>query len=361
MSDHQVEIPKKPSSIVDLRFEDIISFFGKHLFSLIVIAFICGILGFAFSYTFPKKYESTITLLPEYGGAKKSSLSLLSMGINSEGAEKLLPDLYPVILQSSLFGIYLLKQPVTDQTNHSYKSLELFLKRNPTQSFFSSLIPASPKKKTKKAVKLSNPEILSLSASESGNISGATSLINSTIDQKAGIITISAETEDPFVSSILVEAAKNYLVNYVEEYRTAKALQQVNLLKDQVSVANARFRKTEYALQNYKDRNRNPFLNVARIEEQRLQSDYLLAESLHDDLIRRYEQALIKVKEEKPVFKVLEPVKVPLVKSSPKRIRFFFICAFLGGVTCLAYILLFKKNISQPIFNFPLKNQLTRK
>ncbi len=108
-SDSQVEINKKSGSNLDIRFEDVVTFFGKHLFSLIVIAFISGIAGFGFSYSFPKTYESKMTLLPEYGGAKKSSLAMLAGGINSEGAEKLLPDLYPVILGSSPFGIYLLK------------------------------------------------------------------------------------------------------------------------------------------------------------------------------------------------------------------------------------------------------------
>lgn len=357
MSDAQIEISKKSGSNLNIKFEDIIAFFWKHLFSLIVIAFISGIAGFGFSYSFPKTYESKMTLLPEYGGAKKSSLAMLAGGINSEGAEKLLPDLYPVILGSSPFGIYLLKQPVTDQNGHSYKSLELFLQRDSTQSFFSRLFPSSQQKKAVKSVKLSDPNILLLSGSEAGNINMAMGMINSSIDQKAGVITISAETQDPVVSAILVEAAKNYLVNYVEEYRTAKAIQQVNLLKDQMAVSNIRFKKAEYTLQSYRDRNRNAFLNVARIEEQRLQSDYLLAESLNEDLIRRYEQALNKVKEEKPVFKVLEPVSVPLAKSNPKRFRFFFISAFLGGVLCLAYILLFKKNISKPIFHFPFQSR----
>jgi hypothetical protein len=357
MSNVQVEASEKSGSKLNIRFEDIVVFFGKHFFSLFFVAFICGIAGFGFSYSFPKTYESKITLLPEYGGAKKSSFAMLAAGNNSDGAEKLLPDLYPVILNSSPFGIYLLKQPVTDQYNQSYKSLDLFLKQNSTQSFPYSIFPPSQKKE-EKPVKLSDPNILVLSGPESGNISAAMGLINSSIDQKAGVITISAETEDPVVSAILVEAAKNYLINYVEEYRTAKALQQVNLLKDQVATSNVRFRKAEYTLQSYRDRNRNAFLNVAQIEEQRLQSDYLLAQSLHEDLVRRYEQALNKVKEEKPVFKVLEPVTVPLAKSNPKRFRFFFISAFLGSVLCLVYILLFKKNISKPIFRLPFKSKL---
>ena len=358
-SDTQVEINKKSSSTLDIRFEDIVTFFGKHLFSLIVFAFIAGVAGFGFSYSFPKTYQSKITMLPEYGGAKKSSLAMLAGGINSEGAEKLLPDLYPVILDSSPFGIYLLKQPVTDQYNHSYKTFELFLQRDSTQSFLSGLFQGGSPKKPGKSVKLSDPNILLLSGSEAGNISMAMGLISSSIDSKAGVITISAETEDPVVSAILVEAAKNYLINYVEEYRTAKAIQQVNLLKDQMAASNVRFKKAEYTLQSYRDRNRNAFLNVAQIEEQRLQSDYLLAQSLHEDLVRRYEQALNKVKEEKPVFKVLEPVSVPLAKSNPKRFRFFFISAFLGGVLCLAYILLFKKNISKPFLRSPFKSGLS--
>jgi uncharacterized protein involved in exopolysaccharide biosynthesis len=350
----QVDSNQTQNTLQSVRFEDILFFFRKHILSLAIIGFLCGIMGYFVSYLFAITYEAQMTLLPEYGSSRRgsSSLALLTGGISSDGAEKLIPDLYPTILQSSLFAGYLLKQPVTDQTNKQYNSLEQFLEQSIKPGLFSGLLNSSNNTDVKPQIKLSDPDIHSLSATEYTNIRNVLKLINSSIDQKIGIITISAHTQDPVVSSILVEASKNYLINYVEEYRTAKAQQQADLLKEQSAVSKARLRKAEFALQAYRDRNRNAYTNVARIEEQTLQSEYVLAESLNSDLTRRYEQALLKVKEEKPVFKVLEPVNIPLAKSAPKRVRFFLISAFLGGFAALGFIIFFRKDIMQPIFSY---------
>jgi uncharacterized protein involved in exopolysaccharide biosynthesis len=348
---------------VSIRFEDILLFLKRQFVSLIIIGFICGILGFSISYLFTITYEAHMTLLPEYTGSRRgsSSLALLTGGINSDGAEKLVPDLYPTILQSSLFGIYLLKQPVTDQTNKQYKSLKEFLEASSKPGLLSGLLGSSKTSVIKPPIKLSDPDIYSLTATEYQNVKSAMGLVAASIDQKIGIITISSNTQDPVVSSMLVEAAKNYLITYVEEYRTAKAQQQADLLKDQSAVSKTRLRKAEFSLQGYRDRNRNPYTNVARIEEQTLQSEYLLAESLNSDLTRRYEQALLKVKEEKPVFKVLEPVNIPLTKSGPKRIRFFLISSVLGVIASLGYILFLKKNIMKPLFFSSSEHQFNDK
>ena len=334
----------------EIRFADIILFVDKYLKTLIVAVTISVITGVLYSFTLIKKYEAKVSLLPEYGTSKRGSFSLLGAGLNGEGAEKLQPDLYPNIMQSSPFGEYLLKQTVTDQDNKSYKSLLDFMKAQRKPGLLSGLFSSAPKAK-KKENKLKRDGILSYSLQQQSNISSAISLLSAEVDQKSGVIQISAETVDPFVSAIIVKAAQKYLVDYVEEYRSSKASQREGLLADRVKEAKARLRTAEYALQSYRDHNRNIFSNTAKIEEQRLQAEYVLSESLYSDLIRRYEQAKISVKEERPVFKVLEPVKVPLAKSSPKRLRIGLISGFLGGFFAFLYILLIKENIMRKIIS----------
>ena len=332
----------------EIRFTDIIRFVGKYIKLLILAGVISVVAGIAYSFTLVKKYEAKVSLLPEYGTSRRGSFSLLGAGLNGDGAEKLQPDLYPTIMQSSPFGEYLLKQPVVDQDNKSYKTLMDFMKAQAKPGLLSGLFPSSPKAPAKE-VKLKREGILSYSLSEQSNIAGAISLLSAEVDQKSGVILISAETVDPFVSAIIVEAAQKYLVDYVEDYRSSKASQREGLLADRVKEAKARLRTAEYALQSYRDQNRNIFSNTAKIEEQRLQAEYVLSESLYSDLVRRYEQAKVSVKEERPVFKVLEPVKVPLFKSSPKRLRIGLIWGFLGGFFTLLYILLVKEKVVQKI------------
>ncbi|MBO9615546.1 MAG: hypothetical protein J7619_22805 [Dyadobacter sp.] len=332
----------------EIRFTDIIRFVGKYIKLLILAVIVSVVAGIAYSFTLVKKYEAKVSLLPEYGTSRRGSFSLLGAGLNGDGAEKLQPDLYPTIMQSSPFGEYLLKQPVVDQDNKSYKTLMDFMRAQAKPGLLSGLFSSSPKAPAKE-VKLKREGILSYSLSEQSNIAGAISLLSAEVDQKSGVILISAETVDPFVSAIIVEAAQKYLVDYVEDYRSSKASQREGLLADRVKEAKARLRTAEYALQSYRDQNRNIFSNIAKIEEQRLQAEYVLSESLYSDLVRRYEQAKVSVKEERPVFKVLEPVKVPLFKSSPKRLRIGLIWGFLGGFFTLLYILLVKEKVVQKI------------
>ncbi len=332
----------------EIRFTDIILFVGKYIKLLMLVVIASVIAGVMYSFTLSKRYEAKVSLLPEYGTSKRGSFSLLSAGLTGDGAEKLQPDLYPTIMQSSPFGEYLLKQPVTDQDNKSYKTLLDFMRAHQKPGLLSGLFSSSPKT-PKKEIKLKKDGILSYSLQEQSNIMGAISLLSSEVEQKSGVIEITAETLDPFVSAIIVEAAQKYLIDYVEDYRSSKASQRESLLADRVKEAKARLRTAEYALQSYRDQNRNIFSNTAKIEEQRLQSEYVLSESLYSDLVRRYEQAKVNVKEERPVFKVLEPVKVPLVKSSPKRLRIGLIWGFLGGFFTLLYILLVKEKVIQKI------------
>jgi uncharacterized protein involved in exopolysaccharide biosynthesis len=332
----------------EIRFADIILFVGKYIKLLVLAGIVSLAAGIAYSFTLKKKYEAKVSLLPEYGAPKRGSFSLLGAGLNGDGAEKLQPDLYPTIMQSSPFGEYLLKQPVVDQDNKSYKTLLDFMRAQAKPGLLSGLFSSSPKAPAKE-VKLKRDGILSYSLSEQSSIAGAISLLSADVDQKSGVIQISAETVDPFVSAIIVEAAQKYLIDYVEDYRSSKASQREGLLADRVKEAKARLRTAEYTLQSYRDQNRNIFSNTAKIEEQRLQAEYVLSESLYSDLVRRYEQAKVSVKEERPVFKVLEPVKVPLFKSSPKRLRVGLIWGFLGGFFTLLYILLIKEKVIQKI------------
>lgn len=345
----EVVVSKKSSfDASEIRFTDIILFVGKYIKLLMLIVIVSVVAGVAYSFTLRKRFEAKVSLLPEYGTSKRGSFSLLSAGLAGDGAEKLQPDLYPTIMQSSPFGEYLLKQPVVDQDNKSYKTLLDFLRAQEKPGLLSGLFSSSPKA-PKKEVKLNKEGILSYSLQEQSNIAGAISLLSAEVEQKSGVIQISAETVDPFVSAIIVEAAQKYLIDYVEDYRSSKASQRESLLADRVKEAKARLRTAEYALQSYRDQNRNIFSNTAKIEEQRLQAEYVLSESLYSDLVRRYEQAKVNVKEERPVFKVLEPVKVPLLKSSPKRLRIGLIWGFLGGFFTLLYILIFKEKVIQKI------------
>ena len=339
----------------EIHLVDIIAFFRKYIVILVAVGVFMAVVGYALSYAVTKKYTAQTILLPEYGVGKSSFFSLAMGGNSGEGTGNLTPDLYPNILETSAFGEFLTKQPVTTQGGTKYATLRDYLRRDTTVSFLSRIKSIFISRKAKSAagpkLELKNSNILNYSGEEQGLISGAKSMVKASIEQKNGLISIESELPDPVVAAILVEAARFYLVGYVEDFRTAKLTQQLDFLSSRVKESKQRLTNAEYALQSYRDRNRNAFLNVARIEEQRLQSDFTLAQSIYSDLIVKQEQLKIKVKEERPVFKVLEPTKVPLLPSSPKRVLFAAVFGALGAFLALVYIVIFREKLHERLFN----------
>jgi uncharacterized protein involved in exopolysaccharide biosynthesis len=336
----------KKNETLEISIRDLINFLKKYFLLLVLAGVIFAIVGILYSFSLTRMYTAQTVLLPEYSMSNSNSIFSMAVGSEKGGAEKLVPDLYPNILKSTPFGQYLLKQPVIDESGKKYAYLEEYLGRSKEVSIISSILSIFKSDKAEsgsKSAPISSPDILAISSEEQSKISGAIRLVGITVDNKNGIITIECEMSDPVVAAILVEASKKYLISYVEEYRTSKTTDQVTFLQERVSESKSRQQKAEYALQSYRDRNRSSYLNVARIEEQRLQADYTLAQSVYSDLVVKLEQAKIKVKEEKPVFKILEPAKVPTYKSSPKRPIIAFIFAVAGGFMALFYIIFFKE------------------
>ena len=324
---------------------DVLSFVSQYFKIVILIAVLSATLGYLASFLITNKYKAQALLLPEYSMGGNSFFSAINSQA-AEGAEKLTPDLYPTVLRSSEFGAYLLKLPVLDQFSKSYGSLKDYLDQNSKPGLLARILPQkSSESDQHKKVILKNSEILTLSKEEEDAIKFTSGILGVNVEKKDGIITLHSEMTDPVIAAQIVEAGKKYLIEYVEDYRTAKTKGQAEFLEVRVKEARRRQQHAEYALQSYRDRNRNTYLNVARIEEQRLQSDYSLAQSLYADLIQRLEQANIKVKQEKPVFKVLEPVRVPNTTSGPRRLVLAAISGISGAILSLFYILIFIKKV----------------
>jgi uncharacterized protein involved in exopolysaccharide biosynthesis len=344
--------PTIQKALPQIHISDVIAFFRKYMLVMVAVTTAFGIAGFLLSYTVTKTFTAKTVLLPEYSTGKPSFFSMALGGGSQEGTGTLVPELYPNILESTAFGEHLLKQPVTSNNGQLYKSLKDYLLQSSSPgllSRFKSIFSSSnsDSKVTPNKIQLNNPEIANYSSDEESLIKAAKGMVKASIEQKNGLIAIESELDDPVVAAVLVESSKDYLINYVEDFRVAKLEQQLKFISSRVLEARKRQQNAEYALQSYRDHNRNSFLNVARIEEQRLQSDFTLAQSIYSDLILKEEQAKIKVKEERPVFKVLEPTQIPLNKTGPKRLIIAGISAVAGFIFAMIYALFVREKVQQ--------------
>ncbi len=174
--------------------------------------------------------------------------------------------------------------------------------------------------------------------------------ITTTIEEN-GTVTVSAIMPDPLVAANTTELAVAYLTRYITEYRTEKVQQDLDFIEKQYREKENRYNEAQKRLANLRDRNLNIATESARIALEQAQTDYNLSYTLYQGIAQQLEQARIKVQEETPVFKVLEPIQIPLSKSEPNRELIIILALFAGFAVGFAII------IAQIIFS-NIKNRI---
>ncbi|MCK8492295.1 Wzz/FepE/Etk N-terminal domain-containing protein [Spirosoma sp. RP8] len=332
---------------IEIRLSDILKFLRASRRWILWGASIGFVIGTLYAFSKPNIYTSQVTVMPEIqakGAANLGGLGSLAglAGIDigsaqGSGMDAIRPDIYPDVLKSIPFALHILDQKVYSDFLRRDTSLRTLFEEQDKKSLITKLLSSkNSQEENSSTVHKKGLKALQLTKRQEADVKAVHNAVSSVYDKKTGIITVSAKLSDPIAAADVARLSLEYLTNYITSYRTEKARNQVQFLTRQVNEARRRYQETELALSIYKDRNRGVFLNTAKIEEQRLQGDFLLAQSVYNDLSKQLEQAKIKVSEESPIFKTLEPASIPLRKSGPNRaailLGFIIVGAISGSV-----------------------------
>jgi len=157
-------------------------------------------------------------------------------------------------------------------------------------------------------------------------------------EPQSGLVLIGVALPDPVASTEMVILVKNLLQDYVVEYRTEKAIKNLQFIEEQYEEAKINFESVQDSLAEFQDRNRDAIRQTLIIQQERLQYEVEMAFALYSNIGRRYQEAKIKVQEETPVFRIHEPATVPARPSEPKAERILLGSIFvglLGGIMLL--------------------------
>jgi hypothetical protein len=319
--------------------EKAILFFVKliqlNIKKILLAGLIGGIIGVSISTQVTKQYSCSVQILPEFsneGGSSFSSLANLAgidLSQNSE-TDAFRPDLYPTVLTSTTAVVHLLRQPVTTFNKKHYSSLIAYM-----DSF--SEIKTSAGELAKTPITAS---VWRFTASEQALIENVRRRIKANFDKKSGIVVLDVEMPDQEIAASCSALLTQYLQNFLSDYRLKKKVNQSKFLTKRVSEAKGALNRAEYALQNYRDKNRNVVANVARIQEQKLQFEFIQRQNLYNDLLNQLEKSKIDELQNEDILITVESPVVPLKASSPRKLFYG-----LGGAivaTLLLIVALFK-------------------
>lgn len=318
-----------------------------------------ALVGLVVAFSIPKEYTTTIKIAPELGAAAAAGTmgklgSLASMaGINlnsaNSGADAVMPPLYPDVVGSTNFLVGLFDVPVTESKTNDTYSVYSYLE-DETSGTWWGYIFSLPFKALGAVVTFIRGD------EEEGNGDGKANPFRLTkdqeeikkalaerivcsYDQETGVNTISVTMQNPLVSALLADTVAAHLQEFITDYRTSKARQDLVYAEQLNEEARKEYYEAQQRLANYLDRNQNLSFHSAQVERERLTNETNLAFSLFNQTSQQLQMAKAKVQENTPVYAIVEQATVPIKPSKPSKPLILIGFIFLGGVIACAKIL----------------------
>ena len=313
---------------------------------------VCGaVVGLVIAFSIPKEYSTSVKLSPEITDAKASGGSLgalasmagLSAG-NASGADAVYPQLYPDVVSSVPFTTSLFDVEVQTKEDGNIMTVRQFLEEETSAPWWSAVFGVPGKLigllKTKEEVpgdhKLDN---FQLTLDESQLVEALNRRVSASVDQKTSVVTIDVTMQDPRISAILADTVVARLQEYITDYRTNKARNDLKYAEKLNEEAKNNYYKAQQRYADYLDRNQSLAFHSAQTMRDRLENEATLAFNLYNQTAQQVQKAQAKVQENTPVYAVVTPATVPVKASSPKKFMILAGFTFLAFVACAAWIL----------------------
>ena len=314
-----------------------------------------AIVGLVVGFSIPKTYTSSVTLAPETQQKTNSSVSSIAsmMGVNlNNSVDAISIEMYPDVVHSTPFIVELLDLPVTfkwkdEQISTDLLTYMLEYQRSPwwtpvMQFPFKALgwvMSIGKEKDEDIEIDIASLDVSNLPKKVREVIKYFAEEILINVDKKTGKTSISLEMQDPLVVAEVVTAVMDNLKDYMSDYRTSKARQDVENLAQICEERKAEYYLVQKAYANYVDANKSVVRQSAHAELERLQQEMNLAYQVYSQVATQLESARIQVQQDKPVFVILDPVTIPLKKTAPSKAKMLVIFTFLAGCISAAWVL----------------------
>lgn len=311
-------------------------------------------LGLLIAFTSPKEYETSCTLIPEAmdGGSGingslggLAALAGVDLGGMAGGGSTINPALYRSVAQSTPFLLELMKQKFYFNELGKQVSLYGYYMEYYNTSLVSKIISAPfflmgwfSGEEEEADKRIVADEVLFLTKYQELVVNDLKERILVTMDWELNLVTIEVEMQDPQVAAEVGKFTQNYITDYVTNYAVSKSREQLKYLEAQYLERKVEFLQEQVKLAQFRDRNLNIHTAQAKSEEERLQSQYNLAFNVYNQLAQQRETLKLKVNENTPVFTILEPVRVPVSKSSPKRKIILLVSIFVGLCSAIFWV-----------------------
>lgn len=327
---------------------------GKKLILKTVLVFM--ILGLFIAVLSQNEYTASTTIVPQSssekpGGSLGGIAALAGINLGSVGQQSSIsPTLYPQILTNISFQKELLETLITIEGQDNKITYKEYYTNVYSPSVLSSikkytiglpgvLIGLLKSDEISKEESKNNDSLPQITEDDKKLIELLLEQLSMEVNDKDGYISLSTTMPEARAAAELTQKAQELLEQYVIDFKIEKSSSELDFIKNRYQEKEQEFQKIQQKLAVYTDRNQNVNSARAKMELMLLQSEYDLAYGVYSELAKQLETQELKVKEDTPIFTILQPVFVPLEKTGPKRSLILIIYTFLGFVLSIGYLL----------------------
>jgi len=353
------------SDEIDLK-DLIILLLGKRKFILIATG-VFLLLGIFIALALPVQYTAQSAILPQSGRQSSAgnlgnlaSIVGVNMGTAVMTEGNISTAIYPQILNSLPFVREIMETTITVKKSHGkeitlyeyytgkeYKETNVlaivkkYTIRLP-RTLKSTFRPSKnkPESPVYTATNQTTTGIVKITSLEQSVYNTIKNSIQYEFNTKEGVIKLGYTFPEPLAAAQISEQLHKSLEKYVVNYKTEKVQENLAFVEQSYADARKDFLQKQANLTAFQDANRGLITATGRATETRLRSEYDIAFTIYNELAKQREQAQLSVKEEKPVLTVINPVIVPLQKSSPQKNKIIAISVFIGFVFACVWVLI---------------------
>ncbi len=307
----------------------------------LIIAFMLlfMILGTIIAIFSDKEYTATTVMVPQKENKNSGSLGGLAAmaGITlGSGSNEAIPlSSYSKIIESVPFKKKLVQTPLTFSTIPKTVTYEQYCKYYTKPSLMGRIMKLlsfgkGDNETTQKNTTKDTTHITYLTQEERAILNSIDNHIKLNLNEKEGYITLSYVMPEALPAAQMLQSAQQLLQETVTEFNLQKAKEEFDFVQKRCVEAEREFKSKQYAVASFQDRNRDLFSNLPQTRLQQLQAEYNLAFNVYTELAKQLESKRIKMKEDQPIFTIIEPVTVPNERSKPKRMLIVAIWTFVG-------------------------------
>lgn len=319
---------------------------------LTLYCLVAAIIGTLYAFSIPRTYQSQVMLAPEESenGLNSNVSSLASMvgidmGISSTDA--IYPEIYPDMMHSTKFLVSMFDIRVKSKNGKINTTLSDYLEHYQKSSWFFAPLHWFKKHKDNKFEKDKKVNPYWLTKTESEIATNINDAITCLVDKKTNVITITAKAQDPLIASTITEAARQRLQQFITDYRTTKAKQDLQYVKQLCSEAKAQYVKARRKYGAYSDANQDLLLQSAKSTQEDLENDMQLKYNIYTQVMQQLQMAQAKLQEKTPAFTIIQNATVPYKHSNTPKIYILAVFILIGiGVRSVVYTIINRKRIA---------------